>query len=342
MNDEQDSTVISATEKKRSHILKVSHALTVAAVVPCIFAISSPFIFPGSKVADVFSNLGLAFLSAIIVYKFIELWVDKEYRELRIQEYRSTLLHRDSITSILKDGAVEDILECCLGVLLIDKEFASGTRRLLGKYKKEIPLSLHNLRETITVSEHDDKYYKLKRVISFSKSRIPSTISFRCKLVETEEEDRGVVFDRTREESWTFLNHPSDSILPEEAYKVIQLKVGDDRLSPIETNPRKSDNEIEFLFSIPDKYAGKSSRHRIRYEMEVLQSKTGGFYSFVNVGPTKGVYVTFKSEIGKKCHVVAEGISCIEEPEIIRHENSYEVNVDDWVFPNSCIVFAWS
>ena len=334
--------IVSEVDKKRSHIIKTSHAISVAAVIPCVFAITSPFIFIDSKIAEVFSNLGLAFLSAIIVYKFIELWVDKEYRELRIQEYRSTLLHKDSITNILKDGAVEDILECCLGIVLGDKEFGAGTRRLLRKYKNEIPLSLFNLRETVTVCDYNEKYYKLKRVVSFSKERIPSTISFRCKLVETEEEDRGVVFDRTREESWTFLNHPSDSTLPNDAYKIINLKVGNDRLSPVEANPIKGECEVEFLFRIPDKYAGKSERHKIRYEMEVLQSKTGGFYSFVNVGPTKGVHVTFVNEIDKTCHVIAEGVSCIEEPEIIQHEKSHEINIDDWVFPNSCIVFAWS
>ena len=333
---------LSEVEKRRSHIVKVSHAIAVAVVIPCVFAIMSPFIFPGSKVAEVFSNLGLALLSAVLVYKFIELWVDKEYRELRIQEFRSTLLHKDSIANILKEGAVEDILEACLRILFNDNNVASGVRGLLKRFSSELPLSTYSHWESITLSAFNEKYYKLKRVVSFKKSRIPSTITFRCKFASSCEDDRSIVLDRTKEESWVFLSHPSDTSLPSDAYVVSQVRIDEKIIEPVNSETRTSDHEIEYIFRIPDEYAGRKELHKIKFEMEVLQSKSGGFYSFVNSGPTKGVHLSFRSEIRQKIHVVAEGVSCINEPDIVPHENGYELSIDDWVFPNSVVVVAWS
>jgi len=333
---------LSDADRKRSTILKVSHAIAVAVIAPCVFAIISPFLFPGSKVADVFSNLGLALLSALLVYKFIELWVDKEYRELRIQEFRSTLLHKDSIENILKKGAVEDILEACLRILFNDNNVAAGIRGLLKRYSGEVPLSIYNHWESITLTDFDEKYYKLKRVVSFKKNLIPITITFRCKFAYSCEDDRSIALDRTKEDSWIFLHHPSDSSLPQDAYVVSNVRVADQPIEPINLKPRVSNQEIEYIFRIPDEYAGKKELKKIKFEMNVLQSKTGGFYQFVNTGLTKGVHLSFQNELEQKIHVMTEGVSCINEPDIVPHGNGYEIAIEDWVFANSVVLFAWS
>lgn len=332
---------LSELDKKRSHILKMSHAMAVAIIIPSAFAITSPFLFQGNKLADVASNFGLAFLSAILVYKFIELWVDNEYRELRIKEYRSTLLHKDSITEILKEGAVEDILEACLGILFKDRNVAMGVRRLLKRYSDEIPLTIENYRESVILSSHDKKYYKLKMVVSFYKSFFPSTLTFRCKLAGNEESGRPVIMDRTKEQSWYFLNHPSDTTLPENAYVVSNLRIKDQVIEAVTNETRKSDHVIEYIFRIPDELAGKSEKLKIKFEMEVLQSRTGGFYSTTSIGSTKNIHLNFSSEIESKIHVVTQGISCIHEPDIVEHDKNVELSIEDWVFPNSTVVFSW-
>jgi hypothetical protein len=335
-------STFSELDQKRSNILKISHAIAIAIIVPSVVAIISPFIFEGNKLAEISSNFGLAFLSAILVYKFIELWVDNEYRELRIKEYRSTLLHQDSITEILKEGAVENILEACLKILFRDKNVAFGIRQLLKRYSDETPLSKDNYRESVTLSEHDNKYYKLKRVVSFNKSNLPSTLTFRCKFSENEEQGRTVILDRTREDSWYFLNHPSDNALPQNAFIISSLKINNKRIETISTKNRLSDHEIEYFFRIPDKFAGKNERVRIKYEMEVLQSRTGGFYSTTSIGSTKNIHLNFNSELDHKLHVITQGLSCIYEPDLIENDKNIEVSIEDWVFPNSTIVFSWS
>ncbi len=328
-------------DKKRKQILKVSHALAFSIIVPCLFFIFLPVLVHDNKLVDVLSDLGLAFLAAALVYKLIELWVDKEYRELRIQEYRETLIHRDVITGILKDEAVEDILEACLRVLFADKNVACGVRGLLKHYSSKLPMSESSHREVITVSVFDERYYKISRVVSYCRSYLPSVITFRCILTLSSEEHRKVILDR-KTDSWLFLNHSGDDVLPDEAFIVSNLKVDSVSAELLTSKTEKSPTEIEFLFRVPDSIVGKETPSKIKFEMEVLQSREFGFVGYVNSVPVKDVSITFKSELGVPFCVISEGMSCIGDPDIIQDDHSAHISVESWLFPSSNVVFSWS
>ena len=101
------------------------------------------------------------------------------------------------------------------------------------------------------------------------------------------------------------------------------MRIDEKIIEPVNSETRTSDHEIEYIFRIPDEYAGRKELQQQNQipEMEVLQSKSGGFILSWNSGPTKGVHLSFRSEIRQKIHVVAEGVSCINEPDIVPHEN---------------------
>ena len=342
-NPQEPTQQISSSLPKNGDPIKwARYSFAFALGILCIIAIASPYFVERNKITELSSSLGAALLSGVLVYMIIGHWSEKAYAELRIKEIRKILFHKDTFAKILNENVITDILETCLHMLFKDANIALGFRNILKRYSHNTPMAKYSYIEHTTLSEYNDKYYKLTREFSYKRKKLPNTISFKCRRPSSIDEDLPIMLDCKPQEAWSFLTHPDDKALPEDAYIITSFKINKEPIEPAnKDNHRKDENEIEYIYQVPDTYQNSDTLYELKVEMEVLQLKSLGYYFCLAECPTNTMHFTFTSEIGQEVHPIHAGVSSIENPNASKNKNNAHVHIEGWVFPNSIVVFSF-